>query len=254
MPTLRLLGTGAAVSDPYRTTTMLAVTDPAADVPSTLLVDCGGDVLQRFREAGGSVATVAGLIVTHAHPDHCSGFPLFVERLWLHDEHTEIPVLGIPSALKQVKRTWDAFSEIAGDWEIPTLDWREVDYRPAATLWHDATWEVTSYPVDHGSTDNVGLRIEHVPTGRVIAYSSDTAPCEAVRTLAKGADLLVHEATGTGDGHSTAEDAARAARDAGAERLVLVHLPDGDKSEDLRAAEAIFPNTELGTELGRYDI
>ncbi|PEN14038.1 MBL fold metallo-hydrolase [Longibacter salinarum] len=253
MPILYLLGTGAAVSDPHRTATMLAVTDETTEERSTLMVDCGGDALQRLREAGASVQNVAGLIVTHAHPDHCSGFPLFIERLWLHGHHTEIPVLGIPAALAQVERSWEAFSQITEEWDTPSIDIREVDYKPEAVMWHDPTWKVTSRPVDHG-IDNIGVRFEHVPSGRVIAYSCDTEPCEAVVELGRDADLLVHEATGETEGHSSAVQAAEAAKKAGAKRLILVHLPDGDKVDDLRAAQEIFPATELGTELGRYDI
>ncbi|HHP7238601.1 MBL fold metallo-hydrolase [Longibacter sp.] len=253
MPTLHLLGTGAAVSDPHRTTTMLAVTDDESDQRSTILVDCGADVLQRLRECSVSVQRVAGLIVTHGHPDHCSGFPLFMERLWLYGHHEAIPVLGISAAIEQVRRTWDAFASITEEWDTPEIDFRVTDPTPAATMWHDPVWRVASWPVKHG-IDNVGLRFEHGPTGRVIAYSCDTEPCPAVVQLSKGADLLVHEATGATEGHSSAVQAAETAREAGVERLVLVHLPGGDKADDLTAAREVFPNTELGAELGRYDV
>ena len=58
MPTLHLLGTGAAFSDPHRTTTMLAFTD--AD--STIVVDCGGDVVQRLMQAGIALNSIDALI------------------------------------------------------------------------------------------------------------------------------------------------------------------------------------------------
>lgn len=248
---LHLLGTGAAVSDPERTTTMLAVSDDAFDGRSTLLIDCGGDVLQRFREAGGAVDDVAALIVTHAHPDHCSGFPLFIERLWLHGHHDAISVRGIAPALEQIGRLWDAFAPIAQDWDIPTIDTRAISYAPASLVWDHAPWRVTASPVEHG-IDNVGLRIEHVPSGRVLAYSCDTEPCDAVVDLARDADLLVHEATGSGDGHSMMEEAAETAQAAAAKRLLLVHLPEGDKQDELAKAQDIFRETEIGEELGTY--
>lgn len=251
MPHLQLLGTGAAVSDPERTTTMLAVTDPAFDGRSTLLIDCGGDVLQRFREAGGDVDDIAALIVTHAHPDHCSGFPLFIERMWLHGHHDAIPVLGIAPALRQIGRLWDAFMPVAEEWDVPTIESREISYAPASPVWDQPPWRVTASPVEH-SIDNVGLRIEHVPTGGVIAYSCDTEPCDAVVDLGRDADLLVHEATGSGDGHSMMEEAAETAQAAAARRLLLVHLPEGDKHEALAAAQDIFRETEIGEELGTY--
>jgi ribonuclease Z len=68
--------------------------------------------------------------------------------------------------------------------------------------------------------------------GRRVVISGDTRPCEATAIAARGADLLVHEAT-FGDAeqeraihtrHSTAREAAAIARDAEVQRLVLTHL------------------------------
>jgi len=74
---------------------MLAV----SDARSTLLVDCGGDVIERVLSAGLEVDSIAGLIVTHEHPDHVSGFPLLMEKLWLAGRRRPIPVYGIAPAL-----------------------------------------------------------------------------------------------------------------------------------------------------------
>lgn len=252
MPTLHLLGTGSAISDPHRTTTMLAVADDGA-LPETLVVDCGGDALQRLLAAGHQLDSVSGLIVTHAHMDHVSGFPLFMEKLWLDGRERALPVCGIEPALSQARRLWEAFEPVHRNWEgLPAIDWRTVDYERDATVWPEDPWTVTAAPVDHGDTETVGLRFEHNPTGSVLAYSCDTAPTESVVHLAQNADVLVHEANGHGDNHSTATGAAEVAAEAEVDRLLLVHLPPGDKSDVLRDARFIFPNTDLGEELGTY--
>jgi ribonuclease Z len=61
--------------------------------------------------------------------------------------------------------------------------------------------------------------------------------------LAAGASLLLHEANGDHEGHSTPEDAADVARDAGVERLALIHYPvvDTDLERWRRRAARRFP-------------
>jgi ribonuclease Z len=255
MPTFHLLGTGAAISDPHRTTTMLAVSDDPSS-PRTLVVDCGGDVLQRLLACGLPIDSVEGLVVTHAHMDHTSGFPLLMEKVWLDGRERPLPVVGIEPALAQAERLWAAYEPVHSGWDgLPPIDWREVPHERDALVWDEAPWTITAAPVNHGDTPNVGLRVEHAPSGRVLAYSCDTAPTESVVHLAENADVLVHEANGTpGDNHSTAAGAAEVARDANADRLLLVHLPPGDKSDALKEARAIFPHTDLGEELGTYSL
>jgi ribonuclease Z len=88
--------------------------------------------------------------------------------------------------------------------------------------------------------------------GRTIVYPGDTAPSEVVRTLAEGADLLIHEATFLEEEaeraaetmHSTAAQAAEVAREAGVRMLALNHVSPRYFGPDLaREACAIFPNT-----------
>ncbi len=249
MPTLHLLGTGAALSHAHRTTTMLAVSDAHAGEASTLVVDCGGDVVQRMLAAGLPLGDLAGLVVTHSHPDHVSGFPLFVEKIWLSGRTRAMPVCGIAPALDQARRCFATFD--TSGWDLPPLDYRTVAHAPDAVVWEAAPWHVTAAPVAH-FVPNIGLRIEHVRTGRVVAYSCDTEPTDAVIDLARDADVLVHEATGAGPGHSSAVQAAEQAQAAGVGRLLLVHLPDGDLGPALADARAVFPDTDLGDELGAY--
>ena len=93
--------------------------------------------------------------------------------------------------------------------------------------------------------------------GRRVVYSGDTAPSPGMVELARDADLLIHEATFGEDerdrardtGHSTARDAAIAARDAGVKRLGLTHISaryTRDAPELLAEARAVFSNTDIG--------
>ncbi|MCL6515694.1 ribonuclease Z [Alicyclobacillus sp.] len=102
--------------------------------------------------------------------------------------------------------------------------------------------------------------------GRVLTVLGDTRPCAGAASLARGADVLVHEATFGSDradlapafGHSTAADAARTARDAGARALILTHISaryDKDGAQRLlEEARAVFPDTVMAFDLWSYPI
>jgi ribonuclease Z len=90
--------------------------------------------------------------------------------------------------------------------------------------------------------------------GRKLVYSGDTRPFDPLVAAARDADLLVHEATFGNDeraraletGHSTAQEAAEVARDAGVRRLALTHISarySREAPELLAEAQAIFPET-----------
>lgn len=98
--------------------------------------------------------------------------------------------------------------------------------------------------------------------GALLAYTADSGPCDSLRTLADGADLLLSEATLRSveedaqpperRGHLTPAEAAEAARDAGVAHLVLTHLPvDGDGSWAREQASSTFVGTIDVAEPGR---
>lgn len=246
MPTLHLLGTGAALSSPGRTTTMLAVSSAA----STLVVDCGGDVVHRLLAAGIDLSSITALVLTHEHADHVGGFPLFMEKIWLAQRRHPIPVCGPRPALEQARRCFESFD--TSGWEgLPEIRWHPVALEEGARVWEDEHWRVTAAPGRH-SVPVIGLRIEDAQGDGVVAYSSDTERSDAIARLADGADLLVHEATGGFSGHTSVQDAAHVAVQANAGKLVLVHLPPEIPEADLAEARVSCEALELGEDGASY--
>ncbi len=248
MARLHLLGTGAAISDPHRTTTMLAVENDE----SVVVVDCGGDVVQRLMASDVELDHIVALIITHEHPDHVSGFPLFVEKMWLAGRRDPIDVYGITPALEQAQRTLGSF-DMSGFEDLPEIRWHKIDLEEHATVLDNGHWQIVASPGNH-FVPVVGLRILDKENGGVLVYSGDTEKTESITRLAKQADVLIHEATGSGTGHATAKDAAEVAAAAGAKEVLLVHLPPEALLDDdaIEEARAVFPNLAKGEEGGLY--
>ena len=101
--------------------------------------------------------------------------------------------------------------------------------------------------------------------GRSLAITGDTRPSEATIEAARGADLLVHEATFADEeavraaetGHSTAREAARVAAAAGVRRLALTHFSarySRDAGDLLREARELFDDVVLARDGMEIDI
>lgn len=101
--------------------------------------------------------------------------------------------------------------------------------------------------------------------GLRVVFSGDTAPCDALEKAARGADLLLHEATyGTDEqadqaalyGHSTFSQAGALAGRAAVRRLVLLHFSQilEEPESYLPFARRYFPAAECGTDGQRIQL
>ena len=99
--------------------------------------------------------------------------------------------------------------------------------------------------------------------GRKIVFSGDTSPAEALVVAAHEADVLIHEATFLGEesaraaetSHSTAGQAAQAARDAEVRLLALTHISGRYHGGELRdEARAVFKATEVPRDFDTIEV
>lgn len=100
--------------------------------------------------------------------------------------------------------------------------------------------------------------------GAIVAYCTDTRPCDNAIELARGADLLIYEGTfdatmpaeARKKGHSTVAQAAEIAQAAGVRQLVITHISPRymDIGPLLAQARAIFPNTRIAKDLARVEV
>ncbi|MDE1832873.1 MAG: ribonuclease Z [Candidatus Micrarchaeota archaeon] len=94
--------------------------------------------------------------------------------------------------------------------------------------------------------------------GRKVVYATDTRPTRSAVAAARGASLLIHEATYASEfkalarerKHSTSDEAAAIAKKAGARRLVLTHISARYKDTKglLADARKVFRDTEVAAD------
>ncbi|HFZ8994256.1 TPA: ribonuclease BN [Citrobacter freundii] len=102
--------------------------------------------------------------------------------------------------------------------------------------------------------------------GKSVAIFGDTAPCPSALQLARGADVMIHEATldasmeekANSRGHSTSRQTALLAREAGAGKLIITHVSSRYDARGcqhlLDECRAIFPATELAEDFAVFTV
>jgi ribonuclease BN (tRNA processing enzyme) len=195
-------------------------------VDDRLLLDCGPGVLAKMRERE-PWPTVESIAITHLHLDHWGDLvPWVWGSLFGPGESMPQPKLWLPPGSREQLRSTLALlgSEDMFDRAFDVAEYAaRVPFQAAEGL------EVTAVPVEHYEIQAFGFRVRG---DRVLGYSGDSGPSDALAEIAREADLLLTEATlenggydGPARGHLSPEEAAVAASDARALRVILTHRP-----------------------------
>jgi ribonuclease Z len=189
------------------------------------LVDVGGSPVQKLRRLGVDPLDLTAVVVTHTHPDHVYGLPALVQCLSILGRRAPLPLYCRAEHVGLVRRLLELF-DLLGPPDGVDMPLVGVEPQDSVPVLATPDLTVTASPNAHGRMPNLAVRVD--AGGRSLVYSSDTRPCPAVGGLARGASVLVHEATfahpNPAEWHSTAGEAGQVAREAGVPRLLLAHV------------------------------
>ena len=170
------------------------------------VVDAGDGVARRLAKAGIDVREIGTIFITHHHDDHIAGLGTLMSLAWDRQRTKPIHVYGPPRTAELVQAvvqycTISAEIRIAdGGRTVPITQVFFGHDVGTGLIYQDANIKVTAVENSHfdfhtgpaaGKHKSYAYRFE-VPD-RVIVFTGDTGPSDAVTALAQGADLLVTE-------------------------------------------------------------
>jgi ribonuclease BN (tRNA processing enzyme) len=250
---LILLGTGGGPR-PRRANSASAQVVIVNDV--AYVVDCGDGVARQLVLAGVSLTTLRHIFVTHHHSDHNADYGNLFWLAWAAGLRTRVDTWGPPPLARMTRlflemNAYDIDTRIADEGRVPLATLiHPHEIRQGGLVMQDAQVKVTAALVNHPPVvPAFGYRFD--AADRSIVISGDTTPSDALIALAKGADVLVHDALYVPgvdrlvakvpnapdlrrsilSHHTSAEDAGRVAQAAGVKTLVLSHLVPPDDPE-----------------------
>jgi ribonuclease BN (tRNA processing enzyme) len=217
------------------------------------VVDCGDGVARQLVHAGLSLDTLAHVFITHHHSDHNADYGNLLLLSWAAGLRRRVETWG-PPPIDRITRLFLEMS--AEDIDVRIADEGRVPLTPLihanelsgqGMILRDDAVTVTSALVEHPMM-RVAYAYRFDAADRSVVISGDTTFSENLVKLAKGADVLVHEAffPAATDrlvarvpnastlkkhllaSHTSAEDSGRIAAAAGVKTLVLSHFVPPD--------------------------
>jgi ribonuclease Z len=267
-----------------------------------ILFDCAEGTQRQLLRSNVGLIELREIFLTHYHADHYLGLPGMLKTFALRGREVPITIYG-PSGLRELfdalRRIFGRLTytvelkELRPGDELIREDYRLVTFAVAhgvSAVGYALAEDARPGRFDVQAADALGIppgpdrgalqRGESVTLadgrtitpadvlgaarpGRKIVVAGDGAPSESVIEAARGADVLVHEATFCEDErdraretqHSTALEAAGVARAAEVQMLALTHLSNRYfGGEVAREAKTIFPNAVVPKDFDTIDV
>ncbi|MBS0528640.1 MAG: MBL fold metallo-hydrolase [Proteobacteria bacterium] len=231
------------------------------------LIDCGNGVCWQLAKAGVPLNKIRNIFLTHHHSDHNADYGNVLLLSWACGRSHIIDCYGPPPIATMTRmafemNSYDISIRIEDEGRVDPRNLARVhEYSEPGLVLDDGKVRVTAALVPHPPvTPNFAYRFD--TPDRSIVISGDTAPSDALVELARGADILVHEALYAPGidalaarvpnattfkehllaSHTSTSDLGKIATRAGVKTLVLSHLVPGDDplitdemwSEDIR--------------------
>jgi len=295
------LGTGGAIPTPARSLPATALQREA----EIFLFDCGEGTQLQFLKADLSPGKLRAVFISHLHGDHILGLPGLLMTLAHLSRKAPLSLFGPPGVSDYIRLTCRCLQFSPGyelivkessggrvysgpdywidavplDHTVFTLAYVfEEKERPGRFLLERARQlgvpegplygrlqTGTDVTLSNGRVIRATEVLGKPRRGRKVVYAVDTRPCQQVKEISTGADLLIHDGMFSDQlreearlkGHSTAVEAAEVAQNAKVERLLLTHISPRYRNQDAllqKEAMTIFPHTTVAKDLMQFKI
>jgi phosphoribosyl 1,2-cyclic phosphate phosphodiesterase len=195
-----------------------------------LLVDCGPDLRQQLLRA--DVSSLAGVIVTHGHGDHCHGIDEL--RPVAQAIGSPVPLHARAQVLDELQRRF-GYAFTPSDFYSPI-----VEPRPLGDEIHFGRAQIRFVDQPHGGPSSLGMRFDE--GGYSVAYAVDFSDLtDDMAALYEGADVWIADCL-TRRPHPTHAHLGAVlawAKELRVGQLYLVHMGNG---LDYRALVAELPD------------
>jgi len=264
---LTFLGTGSAIPTSRRNHPAMLLKYKGENI----LVDCGEGTQRQFRKAGINPCKITKILISHWHGDHVFGLPGILNTLRLNGYNRKLEIYGPEGSKEWVRKYLDLVGRRGTDLDLKVVEvssgviindedffveCEEMDHDCPAVGYSFVVKEkmrldkdklvklkIPNSPllaelakgkvVEIGGKKVDGKKLLYKEEARKVSFVMDTRMNENAVNLAKGADLLVCEATFSKEessellgerAHLSSVEAAGIAKKAGVKSLALVHL------------------------------